>query len=654
MPDSVRVVQFQPGGQITELAALQGNLDFTVLNQGFTRDSLAILKGDRNQQMISRGGRYDGEYFGGEKLSNSTYKFQILQAGVTPDALLSKMATLFAITEKVPGPHYIEHKNDGASFPSYYEIRAPAKVQDLRSWVQQKGAGSIALDVEWPVAPLACGAPMDINDQAVATNLADYTFDALAAATFPTAAGSLASERRIIHSIRGYTHATCHVTVRGAPGPTISGYKLGAIPKRVAANSYVECYVDDNGVNSRLRIDTINAGVRTNRFTTNLGTRISSGTAISVYGHIEGSTVYADGAGGSGSYTLLAGDLALLGIGTQGFGGFSWTPQDAAATTPTIKIRPHSYRNKTLPGNWTLDGLIPGTAPAKVDAFFSLVPYWPFGLLGWAGGSPSFFGLYDFSGTADANGLGGSVNQTAAFAGSFAVTQSGQDFSLLPADDDTPGRVAVEVWAQLKIGSTMAGLKVRAGWRDFAGVDTPWVYTLESGAVGKSIPAPSAGTVLRMVRLGTMVVSTVQNSASPAGQLVIEAIAGTGGATFGVDFAILVPASRRASSPSGKANNAAYPVFGPSTATQSRLIRSDLSGAWTANFGLETTDYGQPYSGFGGAPIEFPPGSVSVAGFYASLIPDDPTVSATSAPNTAGNRQIHFSIVPRYLHQRDQ
>lgn len=661
MANSVRVVSFTNGGQVSEVAVLESALGFDVSGSAFLRDTLGILRGDRNQQMIRRGGRYDGESFAGERVSNSTYKFTVLLGGGTMDALLAKIDNFLSVTERVPGTLYIEHKPDGATYPSYLEIRAPAKVQQNESWVEQVGSGAMRVDVEWPVAPLVCGAPLDVTDAAVATNLADYTFDALNVAGFPTSAGALTTERRIVHTIRGYTYGSQHVTVSGAPGPTLTGYKLGAVVKRVAADSYIEVYVDDDGTNSRLRIDTINAGLRTNRFTTNLGARIFNGATFYVRGRIEGSVVTAEyllgdfaltyGGVTTGSYTLTGGDATLLGSDVPGVGGFSWIPQHANATVPTFRVLPYTYASKTLPDAWALDGTIPGSAPAKVTTFvhgnnpgyvrpFCMIATTPKG----AGSLPDMFGIFEAEAgypsagvaTSDASARGGYVVQGSPAAQCYWSV----DLTNIHADAETPGRQMAEVWLRVKVPSTATGVTVSV----YMSVPGGIIGSLEAAV---AITPPSAGTAYKFLRVGT--ISVEKLSASDTGLLYATVTRAGGTGNVGIDYAEVHPASRRSSSPTNKATSG-YPKFLDSA--EVRTIETDLQGWARSNSVNAMADKGARAPGLSGAPIEFPPGKVGVFAKLSSGY-SNPAL-ATDTENATEMAGIHFGVVPRYFYLRDR
>lgn len=82
------------------------------------------------------------------------------------------------------------------------------------------------------------------------------------------------------------------VTVKATPGATIAGFKAGVIVIRIDADDYLEVYVDDDGTNSRLRLDVVTGGSRVNRSSTNLAARVENGTPFWVRGRIEGRVVH--------------------------------------------------------------------------------------------------------------------------------------------------------------------------------------------------------------------------------------------------------------------------------------------------------------------------------------------------------------------------
>jgi hypothetical protein len=230
----------------------------------------------------------------------------------------------------------------------------------------------------------------------------DYTFDLGAAAEIAvvggqlTAVSNLTIEKRLIHTGRGFTYGDTQATLKFVPGATITSFKAGVVLKRVDALNYIEVYVDDNGTNSRLRLDKVVAGTQTNLSTTNLAARVVNGTSYWVRGRIEDNTVYLEHfltaptpmatPTTSASYILTTGEAATFGYATQGSAGFTWIPQHASAVVDDFSVEPYTRRNLTLPDDFPLNGKIPGDAPALVEAYITpsggaAAPIWA--ALGW-------------------------------------------------------------------------------------------------------------------------------------------------------------------------------------------------------------------------------------------------------------------------------
>lgn len=237
-------------------------------------------------------------------------------------------------------------------------------------------------------APYLLGDWCDIRDEFTTDRLtADYIADAGVVATDLVVtggqlkgAGTLTTERRLIASSTGYTHGDMEATVRFHPsGGFPTGFKAGAVLKRVDAANYLEVYIDDDGTNSRLRIDKVIAGSRTNLSTGNLTGRLASGRAEWVRGRIEGNTVYAEHftpnqafpapsntPATSRTYTLTAAEAAVLGVGIHGRAGFTFIPRDANGYIDEFEVLPWTYR-RTAVEVIECDGDIPGDAPAVCD-----------------------------------------------------------------------------------------------------------------------------------------------------------------------------------------------------------------------------------------------------------------------------------------------
>ncbi len=701
MADSVRIVRFTAGGQIEELLHVQSSLDYSITSMGFVRDTLAFERGERNQRMVKSGSRYGGERYAGESLANGTYKFQILTSGPTPDALLDRISRLIGELERVPGQHYIEHKADGATYPSYYEVRAPAQFQPNYNWAQAQGAGSMVTDVSWPVAPLACGAPMDVTDNFATDTLSEYTFDAgiPADTAINTATGilypldNMTEERRLIHIDRGYLYGDQEVTIAGTVGTTLSGFKAGVILKRTAPDTYLEAYIDDNGTASRIRIDEVIDGTRTNKSSSDLSTRLTTGQAFQVRGWIrlfspssgtpiEVYALYRDessgdftpiGANGDDStyYEPSAAGLAAFGGGVLGASGLSWVPQESSATVTDLWVRPFSYRNIGSPiySVTIADGRIPGDGPALVSPTFGIKGESggsPFGMFAWSEDRSGFPSGIEFTEAEDATLTGWSVDGTegsasgssyarvsdASSASTYSLTKT-LNVAELPDDIDAPGFCTLEIWARARLAPTLVSPRLIVSVRKSLDDWSPEIFTAEYGNSGKVLPVPLSGISWRLVRLGTIRVPRTEIGLGGSGAddqiLKIEGPVGAGSSgLWGLDYFYTVPAQRRALSPTGKPYDERYPMMVRDDSEVRRTFKPNLSGVVSESW----AHGGVADTGLGGEQIEVAPcDDLLILTKLGTQVPDDPR-DYVGTDSHGYNYSISLGVIPRWHYQR--
>lgn len=283
-----------------------------------------------------------------------------------------------------------------------------------------------------------------------------------------------------------------------------------------------------------------------------------------------------------------------------------------------------------------------------------------FGLLAWAarppasslGGSSAFGYLEAESAVASSGTWSNSAsavyrngNASTWATGASAATQYREwtvDPSTLAADDlaDT---VDLEVWGRLELATTLSSpyAVLSAYPADGVGYGGT-VYTTEWGSAGKLLMQPSTASNHRFVRLGTL--SLPARSASLWRVRLALGVASGGSGNFTMDYVLLVPARRRAASPSAKVRGSGYPWFIRSTGATPKTVASDLSGRVVSPNGSTLTD-----TGLGGAPIELPTGAVDLVLKLSSSVPDDPTLGTyddTAAPPAYG---LKVSPVPRYV-----
>ncbi|MGH2878956.1 MAG: hypothetical protein ACRDK4_05030 [Solirubrobacteraceae bacterium] len=673
----LRYVTLDVGGRPSVVLDLN---DMTLLTMA--RDSFQVTPGSKQPITSASGRRYGGERQVGETTANGKVSWRVLVAGATADECISLVEKLLAQVEGNPLGLWLEWRPDGASQSALYEVRGTAEWGCLYKWVEFAGAQVMPFDIQIPVAPLAYGLPMDITDSFTVDTRSDYTYDSGASSDEAVKGGVLeavanvATEKRAIHTARGYLYGDNQQTVKATPGATITGWKSGCVVKRVSTTTYLEAYIDDNGTNSRLRIDKIVAGVRTNLTTTNLIARVKAGVSFWVRGRIEGNLVVAEyfesapkpmGAhDNEQSYTLKAGvEIETFGAGVRGAPGRVWVPQTVGATLDDYTVEQYVYRNKTLPSTLALSGNIPGDAPAKADVTIThsggaAAPI--SALLGWvskppAGLASAPFGILEaetagnlsgWSVAAKGTARGGSMLEDAAALSTDVYTASWAVDPSLMVPDAFSGEVAIEVWARVMLAATIITPSLTLSTRPEDGLSYGSArYTDEWGSVGKLLVRPASGTgIWRMTRLGTL--RMLVDPLRPRKWLVWlgGAVGADTSGAWGVDYLCLVAGAQRACSPSSKANDSTYPTFIGSTAETSKTVKSDLSALVSL-----PPKYGHPDHGLGGQLLELPPGEVEMLAKLSSLVADDPTSNATTE-QLSHAATVHVAVTPRWYLMR--
>jgi hypothetical protein len=343
-----------------------------------------------------------GARLAGATALNRLSVWRLQTVGVTEDDLEAKLSTLWGLDEELR--RYggtVTWRPQGSSFRMYLDVLSSGcKIESYDDLWPRDHRLTVSFGVVTP--PYMEGDPFDILDDFSTDTEASYTFDTGSASDVAvtggslTASGNLTVEKRLIHTDRGYTYGDQQVTIKATPGSTITSFLAGVVLKRIDASNYLRVYVDDNGTNSRLRIDKVVAGVTTNLATTNLGARVVNGVAFWVRGRVEGVNVYAEFFTAAPSpmatptttnnYTLTGSEITTFGTTVTGKAGVVWIPQQSAATIDDFDVDPFTYRNWTLPELLSLYGTIPGDGPSLFDVYItpsggSAAPVWS--ALGW-------------------------------------------------------------------------------------------------------------------------------------------------------------------------------------------------------------------------------------------------------------------------------
>lgn len=268
------------------------------------------------------------------------------------------------------------------------------------------------VNVKLTCGPYMLGDPMDVVDEFTTDNVnagdANYTADNGALTNVAVSGGrlngaaNLTQFNDLIYTGNGYTYGDNEAKVIAAPGATISGFAAGVILKWINHSNLLYIYIDDNGANSRLRIDKVVAGALTNLSSVNLGARLVNGQRFTVGGRIEGNTVFAgiqlsarlsmasdNASDANTSVVLSTAEAAIFGSGIEGKSGITFTPQTTTANIELLTIRPYTYRGAAISTAdsfpFVMRGNIIGDAPAASDLVIASVAAAPqrFAMLGW-------------------------------------------------------------------------------------------------------------------------------------------------------------------------------------------------------------------------------------------------------------------------------
>lgn len=464
MADILRIVSGTDNGKAP--VVVQDISDGTFVST--VRDSLTVSAPNPLRVSAGLGGRWGGQRTAGESYENGQVSVRLLVRGSSKDDSLARISRIAKATDVRWRGYYLEWRPDGATRSTFFELRGPAGWELGYRWIVFQATGAIELGVNFQVAPLALGPAMDVWDDFGVDRMAlDYTPDAGAISDVAVALGNLTAvanlttEKRFTHTGRGYTHPDGQYSIRATPGTTVVSLKAGRYFKRTAANTYLEAYVDDNSIFSRLRIDKVVSGTRTNLANTNLATRVLTGASFWVRGRIEGNRVTAEhftsepadlaATPTTSATTVLSGsDQTAFGYGVAGSAGVVWTPQSSNALLDDYRDLPYTY-SRTLPDDIDLLG-VPGDAPALMDLNIgttasSNIAAGKFATIGWSKlPRYNFFYNGDFEDTSSASlwWTTAAVANIQAAANVFTRIAQPSKFGSAYAEVNTPGVAANE------------------------------------------------------------------------------------------------------------------------------------------------------------------------------------------------------------------
>jgi hypothetical protein len=488
MSDTLRIVEFAyAGARPTEVLDLNDGEDYALV-----RDTFNLTPGEKNQSFSMLNKRYGGGTLAQETHGNATLEAEWYITGTDADDSIDLQEAFLAAVDDLTVGQFLEWKPEGATYAAYFEKVAGMSYDPMYRWIEFAGRKTLHIKAGFTVKPLAQGLPMNLTDDFSVNSIGDYTFDAGVAGNVAitggqlTAVGNLTTENRLIETARGYEYGDVQVQIKVTPGSTIASFKAGAILKRIDDENYIECYIDDNGTNSRIRIDKVVATARTNLATTNLGARVSNGTTFWLVGRIENNTIYADyftassppnyaftAANASRTYTMSVSEATTFGYTVTGRVGFSWTPQQAAAVIDDFDISPYNYHNGAegtglaLPDTFKLNGAIPGNAPALCEVVTDVKAssYNPvFAAMGWTQDSPSWNRVCNGDFEEDANNwTAGAVTTYGGAATSISRVTSSAKYGAASGEIVCPASINTSAYAVVP-GMFRKGISYTAGF----------------------------------------------------------------------------------------------------------------------------------------------------------------------------------------------
>lgn len=522
----------------------------------------------------------------------------------------------------------------------------------------------------WSDRASAAGTP-----HASTTNLYDRStledYDVLSGAGLLGAgSGGLRQQRTgqklILHAARGYRYTDAEHTAAlrvGANAAETSLFRV--ILKYLDENNYVYARMSTgSGIHLRQIVDGVDTSI-----STAASAAAAAGDLVWIRGRFEGDQATAEIWLTAPTPTGTAAGTAALGTVDPRFGAavagqpglFFSASLDADYAVEEYTVRPFVRKALASPAAFDVRG-IPGTAPAIVDVDLSIGSAPVFGLIGWApkpsspvAGAVAPFGVVDlpdggsiesvFVSTAVAGMMGPNVARAAlTSAGGSARLWIPVDPSTLESGDWEGDTIPLEVYVGLLLPSSAVSPRL-AAWLDPV-INQPNTrqYATPDGSIGRPLTVPTSGSGWRRFsKVGTLL---LDRSSKRLQRIYLELTWGAGSSgNIDLDYGFLLPARRRLTSPTGRANDASYPLLFP-FAGATKTIRSDGRGRVRA-IG-EDRSAAAPSSAMGGTRLEVDPGDNRIAIKLSTQVPDDPTVG-NYGENLTDTPTVAFDVTPRWL-----
>lgn len=397
---------------------------------------------------------------------------------------------IVVMNEKInaKGGGELAYRSESGTYVNYFRI-AYAQVMQTSPLMEYDTFKRMRVTLSMTVNPIGMSAPMDIYDNFSRNTMStsgkyniggsDWTAIAgslsnVAIASSVTAfnyvldaVNNLTTENVFIHTGTANQYCDVSVQIKHTLGTTLSGYKAGVVLRYIDASNYLEAYVDDDGASSRIRIDKIVAGVRTNMASTAL-TRLVVSTTYWIEAKIVGNTVTAehwtseptpmgtDSAQATDTFDLTEmNTFGFYPLATEGRPvGLVWTPQQTSSFIDYFQVKAYSYREMTFPRVINIEGAWGGKCDALAGVTYTalggtapismLYAWWPTVAphnMIWNGGAESIGTsatvAYGWVATAVAGVIGAATSITRTTTASSVRSGTGAFEVITPATTDT-------------------------------------------------------------------------------------------------------------------------------------------------------------------------------------------------------------------------
>jgi hypothetical protein len=243
--DRLRTVTITPGGRVVPRVNLEDPTAQTFYKE---RDTFKIVPPTKAVNWSRSSRRLIGQVESGESMDNWTILATWWVKGLTANEVLQNVEQLMAEIDDPTGlnpyePKLMEWRPSGATNSSFFELRGTGLYVPTYSWIKFTGALMMRVDLSWPIAPLALGLPLDIEDGFTEDSREDYTVDKGLTPDYASGPMGLTFGNEEVlgrHTVRNYVYDDCECTTQwNIPTGAVTPAFLAAVLS-VDTHNYVE------------------------------------------------------------------------------------------------------------------------------------------------------------------------------------------------------------------------------------------------------------------------------------------------------------------------------------------------------------------------------------------------------------------------------